>query len=47
MMLLSIAELIPEGFIYLEYRYNLLTASIILVLTIVVGNFYPKLSIRK
>lgn len=42
MMLLSIAELIPEGFIYLEYRYNLLTASIILVLTIVVGNFLSK-----
>ncbi len=42
MMLLSITELIPEGFIYLEYKYNLLTASIILILDIIVGNILSK-----
>ncbi len=42
MLLLSITELIPEGFIYLEYKYNFLIASIMLFLMIFFGNFLSK-----
>lgn len=46
MLLLSITELIPEGFIYLEYKYNFLFATIMLFLMIFVGNFLSR-SINK
>ena len=42
MILLSIIELIPEGFIYLEYRFNLLLAMIGLVLMLFIGNLISK-----
>lgn len=46
MILLSIVELIPEGFIYLEYKFKFLIATIILFLMIFIGNFLSK-SINK
>lgn len=46
MMLLSVAELIPEGFIYLEYKFNFLVATIILLLMLFIGNYLSK-SINK
>ncbi len=46
MILLSIVELIPEGFIYLQYRYNFITATVILVGMLFVGN-YLSISINK
>lgn len=42
MLLLSITELIPEGFIYLEYKYNFLIATIILFGMIFIGNCLSK-----
>lgn len=42
MLLLSITELIPEGFIYLEYKLNLLAAIIILILMLFIGNLISK-----
>lgn len=42
MLLLSVTELIPEGFIYLEYKYNFLIATIMVFLMILIGNFLSK-----
>lgn len=39
MMLISIVELIPEGFIYLDYTYGLIFAFTSLVLSFILGNF--------
>ena len=38
MILLSVTELIPEGFIYLEYKFNLLIAFLGLILMLFIGN---------
>ncbi|MDD4187447.1 MAG: ZIP family metal transporter [Bacilli bacterium] len=43
MLLLSITELIPEGFIYLEYKFNFLIAIIILFVMIFIGNYLLKI----
>ncbi|MDD2505015.1 MAG: ZIP family metal transporter [Bacilli bacterium] len=47
MLLLSVIELIPEGFIYLEYKFNLLIAFIILLLMIFTGNLLSKIINKK
>ena len=47
MLLLSITELIPEGFFYLELRYNLLVACLTLVLMLFVGKGISKLINKK
>jgi zinc transporter, ZIP family len=38
MVLISVTELIPEGFFYLKYKYNLILAIFMLILMILVGN---------
>ena len=42
MLLLSITELIPEGFIYLEYRFNLFIAILSVILMVFTGNLISK-----
>ena len=42
MLLISIVELIPEGYIHLNNRYNLFYASITLILMLIIGNFISK-----
>lgn len=37
MVLISLIELIPEGFFYLKYNYNTIIASIALILMIIIG----------
>ncbi len=38
MLLISITELIPEGFIYLDYKYGLFYASFSLIILLIIGN---------
>lgn len=39
MILISVIELIPEGFIYIKYKHSLLLAFIILILMLLSGNY--------
>ena len=47
MLLISIFELIPDGFFYLNNKYNLIYAFLILFLMIFVGLFINKLINKK
>lgn len=47
MILISITELIPEGFFYLQDKYNIFLALIILILMIFIGNLLNKIINRQ
>ena len=47
MLLLSITELIPEGFFYLHHRYNIFMASISLFIMLLIGNLISNIVNKK
>ena len=43
MILISIFELIPEGFFYIKYKYNIILAIFLLIIMVIIGNKIVKL----